>query len=52
MKIYRPVEAGCLGSRRILTYFHSYRRAREGISWHNVCPPKARSAAFTLLTKL
>src|SRR6218665_2334662 len=48
MKISRPVEAGCLGSRRILTYFHSYRRAREKISWHNVCPPKARSAAFTL----
>src|SRR6218665_1515104 len=24
MKISRPVEAGCLGSRRILTYFHSY----------------------------
>src|SRR6218665_3500300 len=50
MKISRPVEAGCLGSRRILTYFHSYRRARERISWHNVCSPKARSAAFTLVT--
>ena len=52
MKISRPVEAGCLGSQRILTYFHSYRRARERISWHNVCPPKARSAAFTLVTNL
>src|SRR6218665_1183069 len=53
MKISRPVEAaGCLGSRRILTYFHSFRRARERILWHNVCPPKARSAAFTLLTNL
>src|SRR6218665_4222180 len=52
MKISRPVEAGCLGSRRILTYFHRYRRARERISWHNVCSPKARSAAFTLVTNL
>src|SRR6218665_255396 len=32
MKFSRPVEAGCLGSQLILTYFHSYRRARERIS--------------------